>query len=303
MLKSKDMTGLNDLFNVKTSLFLLTPFLLVFPGITDQGYATVVQPDTTLSSFDGQKLRLVWSDEFDVDGSPDPENWTFEHGFVRNNELQWYQPDNARIEDGLLIIEGRREKVPNPDYDPESENWRENREFAEYTSTSMLTRGLHSWQFGRFEMRARIDTREGLWPAFWTLGVSGQWPDNGEIDIMEYYDGKLLANAAWGSGEQWTPVWNDSEKPISDFGEGWSDEFHIWRMDWDENYIRIYVDDELLNEIDLSETINPDGTNPFHQPHYILVNLAIGGHAGGNPSGTTFPARYDIDYIRIYQAE
>jgi beta-glucanase (GH16 family) len=247
------------------------------------------------------ELTLVWAEEFDVDGPPNPVNWDFEHWFVRNNELQWYQPDNAWVEDGFLIIEGRREQVENPNYDPDSDNWRLNREYAEYTSTSMRTRGLQSWKYGRFEMRARIDTREGLWPAWWTLGVEGSWPDNGEIDIMEYYDGVLLANAAWATEEQWTPEWDAVRKPISDFGENWSDEFHVWRMDWDEDFIRIYVDDELLNEVDLSVTINPDGTNPFHQPHYMLVNLAIGGHAGGDPSGTEFPARYEIDYIRVYQ--
>lgn len=262
---------------------------------------SLMQEQITETGDPKAQLRLLWSDEFEINGRPDPDNWDYEHGFVRNNELQWYQPDNAWIEDGLLIIEGRREKVRNPDYDPDSDNWRENREYAEYTSTSMRTRGLHDWKFGRFEMCARIDTRDGLWPAFWTLGISGPWPDNGEIDIMEFYGGYLLANAAWGTDEQWTPEWNDSKLPISELGEGWSDEFHIWRMDWDDEFIRIYVDDILLNEIDLSKTINPDGTNPFHQPHYIIVNLAIGGHAGGDPSGTEFPARYEIDYIRVYE--
>lgn len=248
-------------------------------------------------------LRLVWSDEFNVDGRPSPENWNYERGFVRNHELQWYRPGNAWVEDGLLIIEGRREQVENTGYDPESDDWRENRKYAEYTSASLLTRDLHSWKFGRLEMRARIDTRAGLWPAFWTLGISGPWPENGEIDIMEYYQGEILANAAWATEKQWTPEWDSKKKPISDFTGDWSGHFHTWRMDWDEEYIRIYADDLLLNEVDLSKTLNPDGTNPFHQPHYIIINLAIGGHAGGDPSGTAFPARYEVDYIRVYEWE
>jgi beta-glucanase (GH16 family) len=245
---------------------------------------------------------LVWSDEFDRDGRPDPANWGYETGFVRNQELQWYQPDNARVEKGMLVIEGRRERVPNPNYQAGATDWKRNREFAEYTSSSLNTRGLHQWQYGRIEMRARIDTRPGLWPAFWTLGVSGGWPRNGEVDIMEYYRGNLLANAAWGGSQRSQAVWDDLRKPITEFGAGWSDQFHIWRMDWDEKRIRLSVDDLLLKEVDLTKTVNGDGSNlnPFQQPHYLLVNLAIGGQ-GGDPSSTPFPAKYEVDYIRVYQ--
>jgi len=256
------------------------------------------------SNTSSNEYELVWSDEFDKDGQPDPNNWTYENGFIRNNELQWYQPENARCENGLLIIEGRRERKENPNYKTDSDNWKQNREFAEYTSASLTTRRLHSWMYGRFEMRGRIDTRPGLWPAFWTLGVQGQWPSCGEIDIMEYYQGTLLANAAWGTEKRWVPKWDDLKKPITDFNDpNWSAKFHVWRMDWDANSIKLYVDDELLNTVDLGETFNKDkeGKNPFRQPHYIIANLAIGGTVGGDPSNTEFPAKYEIDYIRIYK--
>jgi beta-glucanase (GH16 family) len=248
--------------------------------------------------------RLVWSDEFDKDGPPDPKNWIFEQGFVRNQELQWYQPDNARCEKGMLVIEGRREKKPNPRYKAGSDRWQENRENIEYTASSIQTRGLHSWKYGRFEMRARIDARAGLWPAFWTLGVDGEWPSNGEIDIMEFYRGKLLANVAWGTDRRWTAKWDSSATPLEQLGgPDWSKEFHVWRMDWDEKSIRLYVDDRLLNETDLTQTINGNAErkNPFHQPHYILLNLAIGGQNGGDPSKTEFPSRFEVDYARVYQ--
>jgi len=247
--------------------------------------------------------ELVWSDEFNKEGRPDPNNWTYEIGFVRNNELQWYQPDNALCENGLLIIEGRRQRKKNPNYRPDSNNWRQNREFAEYTSTSLTTRRLHSWMYGRFEMRGRIDTCPGLWPAFWTLGVQGWWPSCGEIDIMEYYRGTLLANAAWGTEKRWVPKWDDVKKPITDFNDpDWSAKFHVWRMDWNADSIKLYVDDMLMNTIDLKETFNKiDGKNPFRQPHYIIVNLAIGGTAGGDPSNTEFPAKFEVDYIRVYK--
>ncbi|SDM19857.1 Glycosyl hydrolases family 16 [Catalinimonas alkaloidigena] len=248
--------------------------------------------------------QLVWSDEFDQDGPPDPANWTFETGFVRNEEAQWYQPQNARCADGLLRIEARRETLPNPHYDPKGTDWRTRRPQADYTSACLTTQGLHQWQYGRFEMRGRIDTRAGRWPAFWTLGVEGEWPRNGEIDIMEYYRGMLLANVAWGTSERWQAHWDDTHLPLDSLGDAaWSDRFHIWRMDWDADHIRLYVDDRLLNETDLHTTRNEDGTgkNPFHQPHYLLLNLAIGGMNGGDPTPTEFPARFEVDYVRVYQ--
>jgi beta-glucanase (GH16 family) len=248
-------------------------------------------------------FTLVWADEFDTDGPPNPKNWTYETGFVRNEELQWYQPENARVADGHLVIEARRERTPNPQLEADSGDWRRSRAFAEYTSSSLRTRGLHSWQYGYFEMRARIDTRGGLWPAWWTLGTSGAWPHNGEIDIMEYYRGMLLANAAWGGAGRSRSIWDDVRKPVAALGADWPRQFHVWRMLWDERSIRISVDDVWLNDVDLETTTNQDGSevNPLRQPHYMLVNLAVGGTQGGDPAPTTFPAKYEIDYIRVYQ--
>ena len=119
--------------------------------------------------------KLVWSDEFNTPGAPDPAKWTFERGFVRNRELQWYQPDNARVENGVLVIEGRRERVSNPGFEAGSKDWKKGRQFAEYTSSALETRGLHDWLYGRFEARARIDVSAGMWPAIWFLG-HGPWP-------------------------------------------------------------------------------------------------------------------------------
>ena len=257
---------------------------------------------TTPASTDAQDYRVVWADEFNKDGAPDPANWTYERGFVRNQELQWYQPENARVQRGGLVIEARRERAANASFDAASPDWRRNRPHADYTSTSLTTRGLHQFQYGRFEMRGRIDTRAGLWPAFWTLGVKGPWPSNGEIDVMEYYRGMILANAAWAGPARGQVIWDDTRTPLASFGDGWSTEFHVWRMDWDERAIRIFVDDRLLNDVDLTRTVNQDGSglNPFHQPHFIILNLAVGG-TGGNPAGTTFPARFEVDYVRVLQ--
>jgi beta-glucanase (GH16 family) len=285
---------LGVVLSVARDLLLLFA-LVLFVGAAEAGAQRVTPPSG---------YELVWADEFSADGWPDPRNWTYERGFVRNNEHQWYQADNAVVKDGYLVIEARRESKANPTFEAGSTDWRRSRERVEYTSASMSTRGLHSFRYGRFEMRARIDVRPGMWPAFWTLGDVGRWPANGEIDIMEYYRDSLLANVAWGSDVPNKAIWDDSRKALTALGDAsWSSKFHVWRMDWDENEIRIYVDDVLLNSTDLHTTINKDGPgkNPLQQPHYIVLNLAIGGNNGGDPSATKFPARYEVDYVRVFR--
>lgn len=254
--------------------------------------------------------KLVWSDEFDNDGKVDEKYWNYERGYVRNHELQWYQEENANIQNGVLTIEAREENRPNPLYKPNSKEWRENRLAITCTSSSINTRGKFTFQYGRMEVRARIPDGYGSWPAIWLLGEKQPWPSCGEIDVMEYYRSggvpSILANACWASERQYNPTWNSKVTPLSHFTAKdpfWTSKFHIWRMDWDESYIKIYLDDELLNEIDLTKTVNKskDGINPFHQPQYILLNLAIGGDNGGKVSPDGYPLRYDVDYVRVYQ--
>lgn len=250
---------------------------------------------------------LVWQDEFDQNGKVDSTKWSFEKGFVRNQELQWYQEQNAQVENGNLIISGKREIVSSPNFEMGNQDWRKNRKQAEYTSSSINTRGKFDFQYGVVEVRAKIDTALGMWPAIWTLGIKNPWPANGEIDIMEYYRVKnvatILANVAWADTGQYRAKWDEAKIPFTDFlnnDPSWQSKFHIWRMEWTEKTIRLYLDNELLNEIDLSETTNPDGSNPFRHPHYLLLNLAIGGN-GGDPSGSFFPSEYLVDYVRVYK--
>ncbi|MCX7726353.1 MAG: family 16 glycosylhydrolase, partial [Chitinispirillaceae bacterium] len=207
---------------------------------------------------------------------------------IRNSELQYYtksREKNARMDSGFLIIEAHREKMGDCDY----------------TSASLITRGKREFQYGIFEMRAKIDIRKGSWPAFWTLGVAEEWPSNGEVDIMEYYNGALHANVAWGTDERWKAKWDSQTKSVDN---NFAKDFHIWRMHWTEKFIELYVDDFKQNTTDLSQTINGSIAksikNPFHQKVYIVVNQAIGSN-GGDPSGTEFPIRYIVDYIRVYQ--
>ena len=246
--------------------------------------------------------QLVWSDEFNSNGPPNPANWNFEHGFVRNRELQWYQPENAYCTNGLLIIEARREHRPNPQFATNSDDWRASRAWIDYTSASLTSRRLREFKYGKFEMRARIDTRLGSWPAFWTLGATPhvRWPACGEVDIMEYYTGTVLANIGYGLDRK--IKWLTVKQPVADLGgEDWSKAFHIWTMEWDGQKIDLRLDGRLMNHLDLASADNADDGNPFHRPVYFILNQAIGGQCGGDPSQTRFPIRYEIDWVRVYQ--
>lgn len=248
----------------------------------------------------------VWSDEFDGSGALDPSTWTHESGFVRNQELQWYQEDNAFLEDGLLVIEGRTDDRPNPNHDPTSSDWRLQRETIDYTSASVTTQDRYAFQYGTLVVRAKVTNLTGTWPAIWTLGTRCEWPSSGEVDVMENYGGDILANFAWGTDTRWSAEWDASHWPVADLGEGWTDSFHIWELQWTEARMRILLDGQLLNDVSLSGTTNGSaacaGENPFQQPHYILLNLALGG-AGGSVDDLAFPTRYLVDYVRVYAPE
>lgn len=268
------------------------------------------KPDPALPESEKDGMTLIWSDEFNGSGAPDSNNWTYENGFVRNEELQWYQADNALCKDGTLILTGKKERVQNPNYVAGSSNWKTNRQYAEYTSTSMTTHSKFDFQYGRLEVRAKIPTGKGAWPAIWTLGNWYDWPSCGEIDLLEYYlisgEPYILANTAWGTDKAWTAQWNSVKTKFSDFtakDPDWAKKYHIWRMDWNENEIDLYVDDVLFNTTKQSQTQNGSAANytwPFKQKQYILLNLAIGGN-GGTPSDDVFPMQYMIDYVRVYQ--
>lgn len=258
------------------------------------------------------QYALVWSDEFNGSGTVNSTNWSFEYGFVRNEEIQWYQYANANQVGGNLIIEGRKENPINtrlnPGYVAGSTDWKKSRQYINYTSSSIKTVGKQSWLYGRFEIRAKVTNLTGTWPAIWTLGNSCEWPSNGEVDIMENYGGNILANFAWGTNTRFSAKW-DSVKlnTINNFvskDPNWLTKFHIWTLDWDENRMSIYLDGELLNEVNLSTTLNGtaacSGQNPFKQKHFLLLNLALGSN-GGSVANLAFPTQYIVDYVRVYQ--
>lgn len=252
--------------------------------------------------------KLVWSDEFDKPGAPDPAKWGYETGFVRNNEQQYYtreRQENARVENGLLIIEGRKERFKNPAFVPSTNGTnrgRSSREFADYTSASLTTRGKASWTYGRIEVRAKLPGGRGTWPAIWTLGNNRQagWPACGEIDIMEFVGfepGVVHANIHTGKYNHVKKTGKGSKLTIPDASEA----FHVYALEWEADHLDFFVDDQKYF------TFRNEGTGsdvwPYDKDQYLILNLAIGGAWGGAKGidDAIFPQRYCIDYVRVYQ--
>lgn len=264
-------------------------------------------------------LKLLWHDEFNSTGGPDKEMWRFETGFVRNEEDQWYKEGNALMDDGALVFEGKKERIKNPNYQAGSSDWKKNREYSEYTSSCIVTTDKYVFKYGRMLVRAKIPTTQGAWPAIWSVGNWWEWPLNGEIDMMEFYKDKIHANVCWGGNKRWEGTWNSRNRGLSEFtakDPEWSEKYHLWRMDWDSKFIRIYLDDELLNETDLSTTVNKGdngaGQGGYQNPYSndfegfgqrMMLNLAIGGINGRPINESVFPLKYYVDYIRIYQTK
>lgn len=235
--------------------------------------------------------ELVWEDNFDVAGLPNETIWDYEEGYIRNSEAQYYAKkrlENARAENGSLVIEARKD------------NWNGH----EITSASLHTYGKKQMLYGKIEVRAKLPTGKGTWPAIWLLGTSilngTNWPDCGEIDIMEnvgFEPDIIYANIhtksynhvlATNKGNKITV-----DKPYEDF--------HTYSIEWLEKRIDFFVDGILYF------SFNNEGagkaTWPFDAPHYLIINLAIGGGWGGQQGveNSIFPQKYYIDYVKVYK--
>ena len=258
----------------------------------------------------GAEWKLVWSDEFDKPGLPDPAKWGYESGFVRNNEAQYYtreRKENARVENGMLVIEARKEQFNSPDYAPDAAakgqgQGRRGGEPAQYTSASLTTRGKASWTYGRIEVRAKLPKGRGTWPAIWMLGTNraAGWPACGEIDIMEevgYEPGIIQAHIHTGKYNHVKNTSKGDRITIADASEA----FHVYAVEWDKEQMDFYVDERKYftyrNEGSGSEAW------PFDKDQYLILNLAIGGAWGGAKGidDSIFPQRYYIDYVRVYK--
>ena len=262
--------------------------------------------------------KLVWADEFNYTGLPDPTKWTYETGYMRHHEKQYYtarRAENARAVNGMLVIEGRKDKVVNAAHVPGSDDWRKAPDSSTYTSACLRTLGKAAWTYGRIEVRAKLPAGQGVWPAIWTLlndqpEVGGT--QYGEIDIMEFVwqdSTKIHANAHWAGEKDIIKGDDDVEKITAGDSNGEIvvkeayKGFHIYAVEWTPKKLDFYFDDHLYHtfNIDTAENAGRGVDNPFRKPHYLLLNMALGGAWGGELDDRILPQQYLIDYVRIYQ--
>ena len=234
---------------------------------------------------------LAFSDEFDGSGAPDSAKWGYELGYIRNREAQYYtsRPENVRVESGNLVIEGRKEA----------------HEGYAYTSASINTLGRFEFLYGRVEVRAKLPTGNGAWPAIWMLGTSRTqvgWPACGEIDIMENVGFDPLAIHASVHTTAYNHTIGTQKTAIVKVTNPWED-FHVYAMEWYPDRIDVFVDGQKYF------TFRNEGAGaaawPFDKPQYLLINLAIGGSWGGQKGidDALFPKRFVVDYVRIYRQQ
>lgn len=238
---------------------------------------------------------LVWSDEFDKDGAPDPKKWTYEEGFVRNRELQYYtvnRRENARVEKGNLVIEGRKERYTDA-----------KGVAAEYTAACLTTQKSASWTYGRLEVRAKIPRGRGTWPAIWTLGTNigeAGWPKCGELDILEVVgfdpDGihTTIHTEAYNHQKR-------TQKAKRTEHRNPHDAFHLYAIEWTKEKIDFFFDEDKV--FTFENEGKGEAVWPFDKPQYLLLNFAIGGEWGGQKGvdDSVFPQQYLIDYVRVYE--
>lgn len=227
------------------------------------------------------EYRLVWGDEFNYSGSPDPEKWSFEGGMLRSEEEQYYTSrlENANVDGNNLIISARNEAYGG----------------ANYTSASLLTRGKETFTFGKIEIRAKLPIAGGSWPAFWTTGDNYStvgWPACGEIDIFEFIgDGSV-------SGDIHAHVHYDSGGHVSGGDSTYVKDvslFHIYAIEWDTDKIIFSVDDFVYY------TFFIGAEDEFRAPHILRLNLALGGTWGGVIDYSIPVREYVVDYVRAYK--
>lgn len=244
---------------------------------------------------------LVWSDEFDTPGLPDPAKWKYDTSRNQdgwfNNEKQYYAADrakNARVENGRLVIEAHSEDLSTAGL----ADWGKQK----YTSARLITQGLGDWTYGFFEIRAKLPCGRGTWPAIWMLpsDASVKWPAGGEIDIMEHvgFDPGVIHHSIHTSAFNFS---RGTQKTSSHTVPDACDAMHKYQLLWTADFMVFGVDDQP--KLLFRKESDKQARWPFDQPQHLLLNIAVGGNWGGQKGvdDAAFPAQMEVDYVRIYQ--
>lgn len=244
--------------------------------------------------------RLVWNDEFNTDGPPDPTRWSYDTHRNRegwyNNERQYYsadRPENARVENGHLIIEARRETLT-PEQVADAGG-------QAYTSARLITRGKAEWTYGFYEVKAKIPCGRGSWPAIWMLPVAeAEWPAGGEIDIMEHVGherGEVHGTVHTTRYNHTQGTERGGRKRVRDA----CDAFHRYQVLWTPEGINFGIDDVGYYRF-ANDGRGDRATWPFDAPFYMILNIAVGGDWGGAEGidDRAFPQRMEVDYVRVF---
>lgn len=250
-----------------------------------------------------QSYKLIWNEEFDYHGKPDPYKWNYETGFIRNLEEQIYtkRRKNIRVRNGKLELIARKEQFKNKRFDPSIQNYRINTEYSAYTSASINTKDKFEFRNGRVDVRAKLPKGNGVWPAIWMLGANFEeieYPYAGEIDIMEFVGkepNEIHATVHF--------PWDNAQGIKSDGGTTQiidpSKEFHVYSVNWTSEKIEFLIDNSLFYTFKIDEA--GEEINPFRKPFYLILNLALGGNWAGEVDPEIFPQKFIVDYVRVYK--